>query len=373
MTPPADDVAFAQVREDPAVEARALDRANPGARGAAGARALLVCSGGDTALALLGRDDVERVDVVDPNPAQLHLCELKRAAADALPRDDLLRLLGVLEAGRDERLALYARVRDAVTPDARAHWDARPGEVAAGVQQRGRFEALFRELAAAFRAAGLDPLARPGEALAWPGWRGAFERVFERERLAATFGRAAVAYSMERSFGEHFADVFASALRRAIPEGSDPPWEGENPFLRQVWEDRYAPDLGGPQALPDWLREPGRIASRNSRLHMHLGTFQDALPHLAREGPYDLVQTSNISDWMPVPALEAMVDEAASALAPGGALVMRRLNGDHDLQAIVARRLDVDPDECARLLREDRSFFYREVVIGRRPFEWGCP
>ena len=84
------------------------------------------------------------------------------------------------------------------------------------------------------------------------------------------------------------------------------------------------------------------------------------------------MQTSNISDWMPVPDLEAVVALVAGALVPGGALLMRRLNGDHDLEAVVARALEVDPGECARLRRDDRSFFYREVVIGRRPYEWGC-
>jgi S-adenosylmethionine-diacylglycerol 3-amino-3-carboxypropyl transferase len=156
--------------------------------------------------------------------------------------------VGARPASREERLALYERVREALPAAARARWDARPEEVAYGVQQVGRFEALFRELAATFREAGLDPLARPAEAIASPRWREIFERVFEREKLAAVFGRAAVAYSMDRSFGAHFADVFARALERG--------WGGENYFLRQVWEDRYG------AALPEWLREPGRIRGR---------------------------------------------------------------------------------------------------------------
>ncbi|MCO5166687.1 MAG: BtaA family protein [Planctomycetes bacterium] len=350
------DLAFAQVREDPAIEALLL--AGVAAASDRPARALLVCAAGDTALSLLLRPHVGTIDAVDPSPAQRHLCALKLAAALALPRDALHRLVGVSAASEDERLALYARARARLPDDARAHWDARPAQVARGVLQAGRFEALFRELAAAFRADGLEPLVRPDEALACPRWGARFERVFERERLAATFGRAAVDYSMERSFGAHFADVFAGALRRW------PAAAGENPFLRQVWEGRYRADLPG--GLPDWLEEPGALR-RPERLRLHAGRVGDLLPALAAEGAYDLVQTSNVSDWMPVPALEALIDAAALALAPGGALLMRRLNGDHDLRALVARRLVVDPAECERLRADDRSFFYREVVVGRRP------
>ncbi len=382
---PGSDLAFAQVREDPAIEALALSRlaAAPGREGRGAARVLLVCSGGETALALLERGDVASIDAVDPSPAELHLCELKRAAALGLSGEDLHRLLGVRRASRDERLALYARVREALPGAARAHWDGRQDQVAYGVQQVGRFEALFRELAASFRAEGLDPLARPAEALACPRWRELFESVFERERLAATFGRAAVAYSMDRSDGEHFADVFARALRRWRPSDEneneneyeyeyerEPAWEGENYFLRQVWEDRYAVELerDDPAALPEWLREPERLASRRpERLRLHEGRFLETFARLVTEGPFDLVQTSNISDWAPVPELEALVDRVAGGLTPGGAILMRRLNGDHDLAAIVARRLIVDRAECEELRRRDRSFFYREVVLGRRP------
>jgi S-adenosylmethionine-diacylglycerol 3-amino-3-carboxypropyl transferase len=69
---------------------------------------------------------------------------------------------------------------------------------------------------------------------------------------------------------------------------------------------------------------------------------------------------------MPVPELESLVERVARALAPGGVLLLRRLNGDHDLAAIVARRLEVDRAESERLRDGDRSFFYREVVAGRR-------
>ncbi|MBX3470628.1 MAG: DUF3419 family protein [Planctomycetes bacterium] len=350
------DLAFAQVREDPALEALLL--AGVAAASDRPARALVVCAAGDTALSLLLRPHVGVIDAVDPSPAQRHLCALKLAAALTLPRDDLHRALGVADAPPAERLALYARVRERLDDDARAHWDARPAQVAQGVLQAGRFEALFRELAAEFDRDGLAPLARPDEALACPRWRERFERVFERERLAETFGRAAVDYSMERSFGDHFADVFARALRRWPAAG------GENPFLRQVWEGRYRADLPG--GLPDWLAEPHGLARRPERLRLRAGRLLEALPGLRAEGAYDLVQTSNVSDWLPPPALEALIDAAAGALAPGGALLMRRLNGDHDLRALVARRLVVDPAECERLRDLDRSFFYREVVVGRR-------
>lgn len=95
----------------------------------------------------------------------------------------------------------------------------------------GRFEELFRLLCARFADCGLHPL-HSHKAIKHPLWREIFEEVFERGKLVQTFGEAAVNYSMDRSFGEHFADVFALALQQFVPE--------KNYFLTQVWSDRYA-------------------------------------------------------------------------------------------------------------------------------------
>ncbi|MFN5398643.1 MAG: DUF3419 family protein, partial [Pseudanabaena sp.] len=200
----------------------------------------------------------------------------------------------------------------------------------------------------------------PLTAIQHPQWRILFEQVFERERLVQTFGEAAVNYSMDRSFGEHFADVFAQALQRFNPN--------ENYFLTQVWGDRYTDNLAG-EGVPLYLQESAQKniwALGVERLQLHQGAFIDRLQQLAEVEGFDLIQFSNISDWMPLSDLHQMLTDAIACLKSGGAIIGRRLNGDHHLAAVMAEHIAVDHNLSQELLSSDRSFFYREVVVGFR-------
>ncbi|MDQ3035839.1 MAG: BtaA family protein [Myxococcota bacterium] len=359
--PPASDLAFSQVREDPLIDERVIELV--AARLGRPIRVLMVASGGCTALGLLALEQVERVVAVDANPAQLCLVELRRQAMIHLPLADQLRLLGAEPCDGEVRAATYARLRAHLPEPTRAHFDARPDEIASGVLHAGRFEALFRELTIALADADLDPLARPAEAASSPRFREVFERVFERGALAQRFGPAAVDYSMDRSFGEHFADVFARALMR---------WPtGENYFLHQVFEERYLDVPGGRPPCLEQATQAAAIARGAERLELARHRFDEALDAiadeaLAHEAPFDLVQTSNISDWMPVGELRALLVRVRGILSPGGAVLGRRLNGDHRLADVFADVLEVDGALCDELVSRDRSFFYREVVVGFR-------
>ena len=88
-------------------------------------RVLLVASSGENALSLLTRESVGKVDAVDINPAQLHLCELRRSALEALTRDEQLRMLGAVAGEPSERRALYEKMRSNLPDESRAFWDVR--------------------------------------------------------------------------------------------------------------------------------------------------------------------------------------------------------------------------------------------------------
>ncbi|CAM9418176.1 unnamed protein product, partial [Discosporangium mesarthrocarpum] len=89
--------------DDVAGEFAALDwlqRNSP--RSGQGMRVLQACGGGDTAVALLGRDDVASVHCVDACPAQLHLAQLKLTLAlSDMPQDEVLAFLGMNRPGWD--------------------------------------------------------------------------------------------------------------------------------------------------------------------------------------------------------------------------------------------------------------------------------
>lgn len=364
---PVSEIAFSQVREDPRIELRVIQEL---AKHQRPLRILLVASGGCTALSLLTSPAITKVEAIDLNPAQLHLVELRRQALLHLPLDAQLRLIGVVQfdaeqaASDRDRLSIYANLRNYLPQPTQAFWDARQEQIAFGVNRVGRFEQLFRELATKFAQIGISPLKEPLTAVQHPQWLNLFEQVFERERLVQTFGEAAVNYSMDCSFGEHFADVFAQALQRFNPH--------ENYFLTQVWGDRYADDLSGylaGEGLPLYLQDSAQENIRalgTERLQLHQGAFVDRLQQLATVERFDLIQFSNISDWMPLSHLHQMLTDAIACLKSGGAIIGRRLNGDHHLAAIMAKHIPVDHHLSQELLASDRSFFYREVVVGFR-------
>jgi S-adenosylmethionine-diacylglycerol 3-amino-3-carboxypropyl transferase len=352
------EIAFSQVREDPRIELRVIQEL---AKRQQPLRVLLVASGGCTALSLLSNPVIAKIEAVDLNPAQLHLLELRRQALLHLSLDEQLRFIGVDKSISDrDRLSIYASLSPNLPTSTKAFWDARLEQIGFGVNQVGRFEQLFRQLAEKFSQIGIEPLQEPLIAVNHPRWRDIFEKVFERDRLIESFGEAAVNYSMDRSFGEHFADVFAQALQRFIPN--------ENYFLTQVWGDRYTSDLKG-EGVPLYLQASAQNDIRTlgtERLQLHQGAFVDCLQQLATSEKFDLIQFSNISDWMPLSSLHHMLKEIVNCLKSGGAIIGRRLNGDHNLAEIMAEHITIDRSLSQELLASDRSFFYREVVVGFR-------
>lgn len=352
---PPSDISFSQVREDPTIELRVIKQLAQTQNHPL--RILIIASGGCTVLSLLSCPNVAHIDAVDLNFAQLHLVELRRQALLHLPLEQQLDLIGATKITQTKRVNLYNQIASKLPTSTRNYWDTRIEQIAFGVNQVGKFEQMFRELSASFTASGLNPLRNPDTVTAHPLWQQIFETVFERNKLARIFGDAAVNYSMDRSFGTHFADVFAKALHK---------YTTANYFLTQVWSDSYSYGLDG---VPLYLQPNAQISIRElgtSRLHLHQGAFAQKMLELSTTQPYDLIQFSNISDWMPPIDLDDMLKNAVNCLKPGGALIGRRLNGDHHLASFMAKHIYIDEQLNHELLESDRSFFYREVVVGRR-------
>lgn len=103
------DIFYSVQNEDYQTELAVLHRIYKGSP----QHVLMVASSGENALSLLTQDTIAQVHAVDINPAQLHLCELRRAALEHLTRDEQLFLLGadpsLLGAvGASERLSLFS-------------------------------------------------------------------------------------------------------------------------------------------------------------------------------------------------------------------------------------------------------------------------
>ncbi|MBI4575882.1 MAG: DUF3419 domain-containing protein [Planctomycetes bacterium] len=311
------DLKFAVVREDPEVESALV-------KGTGARSILLVASGGCTALTLAGRFPHLAVTAFDRSEAQLAHVRVKEAAA---LRGDL----GALN------------VED---PDP------------AGLNQRGAFEALFRQLRAFLEefVAGPGDLARffrdgettegraalLGRWTASPYWAVAFRLHFHDELLRAMFGPEAVQHAAPGSYPAWFQRVFEVGLAA--------PGAARNPFLQHVllgcYRDLDAPPYAG-------RTRPGGVALRHGVL--------EEVP-----GAFDLYSLSNLCDWAGDDEVRSWARHLAFHARPGAVLVVRSLNNDRPLEPYFEPHFAFDRDLGRRLLAADRSLFYGRIRVGRR-------
>lgn len=306
---------FAAVREDPRIERTLVLEHAP-------RRVLLVASGGCTALALRAWFPALAIELVDPNPAQLAHVERKLAAL----------------AASAEPAAFNVGTPD---PD--------------GLAECGNFERLFRAFRALldlFVVAGDERRLRLETGAAWddvvahPYWPVAFALAFADPLLVAMFGPDAVQHAVPGSYPAYF--------QRRIELGLAAPDRATNPWLHHVLLGHY---LTSPAAWPPYLREPPRD-------HTPFRARRATLLELESFAPYDLVQLSNVPDWMADPACDELARRMAQEMRPGSVVLFRALNDPRDLVARWSPSFTFDPARDARLADLERSLFYDEVHAG---------
>lgn len=75
---------------------------------------------------------------------------------------------------------------------------------------------------------------------------------------------------------------------------------------------------------------------------------------------YDIVDISNIGDWIPTSDLETIIQKIYAQMNKGGFLIVRKLLGDYDLNTVVQNVFGNSKTE------QDKTFFYSETVIGHK-------
>ncbi len=320
-------LAFAQVREDPRVDLALLELLGENLS------IVMVASGGCTACALAASGTVARLHLVDINPAQLALSRLKLNLLEEAEPELRCQLLGhsELEPLRrreavEERLAKLG-IASEIFGNSEL-WAAR------GLDQSGRYELLFEALQ--------DRL-RESEFLS----RETFCEVMSQENLEALFGVGATSNRVQE-FGDHFFVQTEAALSR------DPEMKG--PFLSQMLRGRFS---GRPYL---WLEQP-RVQSL-PELTFHHAPMKSALAEMS-DGSADLVHLSNILDWLSPSEASEILQETERVLRPGGRVVLRQLNSTTRMRHLESG-LHWLEEESERLHHFDESFFYRELHVGEK-------
>ncbi len=314
-------VVFGHMHEDHAVELRAAGESADG-------EALVIASGGDLALALVGAG--MRVLAVDTNPAQIALVRLKIAVARAGGPD---RAAGWMTG--DAREAL-----DIVPAEECARWVPHASSLRHGLCFCGRVDRALGHFGPAVRWAFDWPRGDPGALRR--GVRRVGAQVL-RLLVAAVHGRAvaervdaAAVELLERRFEESLArdEAWSNPLRQALLGhgfGERPP---------RVWTR---------EGITAWLRAA-------DHLRLETRSLDEALDRQP-PGSLALVSMSNLPDLTDVDA-SALLDRAARALAPGGRLVARSM-----LSERFDWRHDAFDEEAPP---DDQSPLCPVVWIGRR-------
>jgi S-adenosylmethionine-diacylglycerol 3-amino-3-carboxypropyl transferase len=309
---------FAVVREDPEIEESVARRIR--ARSA-----LLVCSGGCTALHLHARLPDLALAVFDIQPVQL---------------EHLARKVEALRAGD-----LAALNVEDPSPDA--------------LNQRGSFEGLFRvwshfvgefiasrgEIERFFQDGALD---RPALVARWRGsayWPASFEVTFAEPFLHAMFGPDATQHAERGSYPRYFQRAFERGLAREDA--------AENPFLQHILLQKYLAKNAPAYTQGYVFGQP---------IERVQGTLLD-VPRLER---FDLFSLSNVFDWSGDETTLAWGSALARAARPGAAVIIRQLNNDRNIRRFFEPAFSFDDVLSEELTRRERSLFYDRVQVGFR-------
>ena len=323
---PRSPLQFAIVREDASAELALLPDRSPEARPAA----LLVASGGCSALAIASaRPDVE-LTLLDLNPAQLEHTRRKwHALAEHGP-------------GTAERARLFGVQRDDPS----------------SLSGSGNFEALWRGLravlddlvlGAADRRAlladesGAPPLSAMLESKWWPV---AFELFFSDRYLETMFGPDATQHAERGSYPAYFRAVIERGLAR--------PDRAQNGWLHQVLLGHWLET-----SVPAYLRAPAPAPLRREQL------VCAAMIDAPRFDRFDLVSLSNLFDWMDARGVEAIATRLERECRPGTRVLVRQLNNRTPIERLLPS-FHVDLERSAALEVRDQSLFYERFVVLER-------
>jgi S-adenosylmethionine-diacylglycerol 3-amino-3-carboxypropyl transferase len=307
-------------------------------------RVLGIAGGGCTVLSLLARGP-RSLDAVDLSRPQLDVVALKRAAVCALDRPAAF--LGGEPLDGAERLRQLERL----PVEDRARWRPLVVRGLVGAGRAERFIALLRRLVqlavhprrrveALFRQPTLEAQRR-FYADEWntPRWRLLF-RLLHKRLIDRALDPAFYRFVDPGDLGEQ--------LRRRAERCLTEQPTGDNYFLSAMLLGRYvAPP---PYLSPDGIDGVRRHRDKLALHHAELGAFLRAQP----ADRFDKLYLSNVAEWLPEPALEALCAEVVRVARPGATVTLRGLMVERPLP--LGDRLRVDAARSAELGRRERAF-----------------
>jgi len=325
----------------------------------AGQRFLSICAAGDNVLALLLLDP-EEVVAADLSEAQIACLRLRIAAFQTLAHDEFLELFGAVASSRREHL--FERVLSACGDGTKDFWkNLTPIVVERGAGSVGKFENYFhlfrryvlplihsrKTVEDVFVKRDYDERVRFFERR-WNNsrWKLATSFFFSR-RLMGWLGR-------DPAFFDHVEGSAGAHVRRKVRFAAVEQDPSENPYMREILTGQTG------AALPTaWRAENyALITERLNRLTLRHGAI-DAIS----DGPYDGFNLSDIFEYMSMDVTAEIYGKLLAKAAPGARLVYWNMMAPRQAPAAFGDRVKRLSELEARLKREDKAFFYSDLVI----------
>lgn len=323
---------------------------------------LSISSAGDNALAMLAKGP-RKVVALDMNPSQIACLELRVAAFRRLKHEEILELLGSAPSTR--RLKLYTDLRDDLSPQARALWDARPVEIRQGVGHAGKFENYFR----LFRER-IMPLVHSRKTIhrllehrelsarrdfyeqTWNTWR--WRVLFQLFFSRTVMGRLGRDPSFFRYVEGSVADRILGRTKHALTELNPE----DNPYLQWILTGQHK------TALPFYLRAENFDAIRANldRLEWHLSPLEDYLDR-SKSGRLSKFNLSDIFEYLSEETSAKLLGAIATHARPGARLAYWNMLAPRQAPASLQDKIHALPELSKRLFAQDKAFFYSAFIV----------
>jgi len=317
-------IQFATVREDPIVEQAIINKLSP-------KKVLMVGSGGCTALSLKMLFPTISFTLFDLNPKQIELVQHK--------------ILTLKNSNENEIIYLFNIENDNPL----------------GLNACGKFESLFRSfrnflhefvlssvmLKDIFLETNLDKVHFLKTSLySNKYWPIAFDLYFSDSLLVGIFGKAAIQHAEPGSYPRYFQKQIERGLNRADAQ--------TNYFLHHILLGCY---LEQKDCLPLYLQM--------NKKELDFDFVNSDLLSIANINDFQLIDLSNIFDWMPENEVLFYLNYLNEHLSPESIILFRQLNNTKDYISKI-KGLQSDESHENYVLSIDRSLFYNKINIVKK-------
>jgi S-adenosylmethionine-diacylglycerol 3-amino-3-carboxypropyl transferase len=305
-------VNFSQVREDSLIDAKLLLNVKTPVT------ILMIGSGGDTVCHLATSKSVKKMDVVDASQAQINLIKIKLALL-GFSNENRLAILGHREMTPEIRYEILKEIAQELKIDLNS---LAPRDILAneGLDFCGRYEQLFKGIQRELKLLRITP-----------------EKLLHEPT------------HLKEIFAEYFSLPLLVQLFGAQAT--------QNP--RQSFSQQFAID-----SYP-WHKFSALTSKEISPIQFHR-EFMLAFLAKAKTGSYDFIHLSNILDWLNKNEAEALLEHTFRALSPGGKCLIRQLNSSLNIPQC-GQKFSWNDSLSKELTEKDRSFFYRQILVGEKP------